>query len=467
MTRVAAGVRLIEAALPVYGVPATRPEVPAEIYRARFARFADRFHEAGFDAAVVYADREHFANLAYLTGFDPRFEEALLLLAPGRDPVLLTGPENQGAARAAAIDLDVRLYPPFGLLGQARRGTPPLAALLRAAGIDRAMRVGVAGWKYYGRDETDTPEAWIEAPSFIVDTLREVAGPTGSVANATALLMHATDGLRAVNEIEQLAGFEFAATHVSESIRRVLTGLTPGMREFDAAALLGQTGMPLSAHLMLSAGPRASLGLGSPSDRVIGRGDPFTVAYGVWGGLSCRAGFVVADEAELPEGIRDYVEKLVAPYFACVVEWYETIGIGVTGGEIDALVRKHLGGSFFNVALNPGHLIQLDEWMNTPVYPGSTERFRSGQAIQLDIIPATGSPYFTTNIEDGVALLDDHGRAAFAERYPGAWTRISARRAFMADVLGIRLKPEVLPFSNLQGCLPPLLLSPNRILARR
>ena len=32
----------------------------------------------GFDRLVVYADREHSANLSYLTGFDPRFEEAIL-----------------------------------------------------------------------------------------------------------------------------------------------------------------------------------------------------------------------------------------------------------------------------------------------------------------------------------------------------------------------------------------------------
>ena len=56
---------------------------------------------------------------------------------PGRDPMLLTGPENQGSARAAAPGLDVRLYPPFGLLGQDRSRTPPLADLLREAGIAR------------------------------------------------------------------------------------------------------------------------------------------------------------------------------------------------------------------------------------------------------------------------------------------------------------------------------------------
>ena len=37
----------------------------------------------------------------------------------------------------------------------------------------------------------------------------------------------------------------------------------------------------------------------------------------------------------------------------------------------------------------------------------------------------------------------------------------------MADVLGIRLKPEVLPFSNLAGYLPPFILSPRRVLSVR
>ena len=129
-------------------------------------------------------------------------------------------------------------------------------------------------------------------------------------------------------------------------------------------------------------------------------------------------------------------------------------------------MKRHLGDPFFGVFLNPGHLIHLDEWMNTPIYPGSTERLQSGQAIQLDIIPATGSPYFTINIEDGIALLDERGRDGFRDRYPEAWKRIEARRAFMADALGIRPKPEVLPFSNLAGYFPPFLLSPGRALVR-
>jgi hypothetical protein len=46
--------------------------------------------------------------------------------------------------------------------------------------------------------------------------------------------------------------------------------------------------------------------------------------------------------------------------------------------------------------------------------------------FQVDIIPATGTPYFTTNIEDGVALADAPLRDALASAYPDAWSRIEA-----------------------------------------
>lgn len=57
------------------------------------------------------------------------------------------------------------------------------------------------------------------------------------------------------------------------------------------------------------------------------------------GALNCRAGFLVAGEAELPDPVRDYVPKLVVPYFGAIAAWYETIGIGVTGGQLHAAIN--------------------------------------------------------------------------------------------------------------------------------
>jgi hypothetical protein len=86
-------------------------------------------------------------------------------------------------------------------------------------------------------------------------------------------------------------------------------------------------------------------------------------------------------------------------------------------------------------------------------------------AFQVDVIPATGTEYFTTNVEDGLALADESLRSEFATRYPEAWSRILARRAFMAEALGIDLHPDVLPFSNIPAWLPPFLLRPELVMA--
>lgn len=460
-----AQVRLIDASLPDFGVPRARPELSREIYAARLAALGRARRDANLDALVIYADREHCANLAWLTGFDPRFEEALLIIAPGTAPTLLAGPENLGRAKASAIEVEARLYPPFGLLGQDRTLTPALQEVLENAGLRRGQRIGILGWKYFGPYEATKPEAWFETPSYIVDTIRRIVGNDGRVANANGLLMDASSGLRAVNEIEQIAQFEFGAVAASEALKSLIRNIRPGQTEMEAAQTMRLGVLPHSCHTMLSSGA-GLVGLNSPTGRVLEAGDPVTSAVGYVGGLSSRVGWLCEDASGLPSEAADYVERLAAPYFACAAEWYETIGIGVTGGELDALVRRHLGDPFFNLVLNPGHLIHIDEWMNTPVYPGSTETLKSGQAIQCDIIPAAGPPYVGANIEDGIALLDEPGRSAMQEKFPELWQRVEARRAFMGEVLGIRLKPEVLPLSNLAAAMPPFWLAPGKIFSK-
>lgn len=442
--------------LPDFGMPVARPEVPATTYVNRVRALRERADRRGYDRLVVYADREHSANLAFLTGFDPRFEEALLVLGPDDPPAILVGNECWGTAGAAPLLVRRHLFQDFSLPSQPRDRSRPLGEILAGEGIGRDSRVGVIGWKTYA------DRSRIEAPSFIADELRELTGPAGVVENANDLMIDPADGLRVINDVDQLAVFEHAACQTSDGIRRMLGGLRPGMTEAEAVRLLNWNGMPLSCHLMLTAGPRAPFGLMSPGDRVIAAGDPLTVAFGVWGALNCRAGFVVEDAAGLPPGIGDYVDRLVGPYFEAVAEWYRALHVGQQGGVLQEIIDRRLGDPFFGIGLNPGHQLGLDEWVSSPVFPGSTVELRSGMALQVDIIPATGTPWFTTNIEDGIALADAGLRTAFAAAYPDAWTRVQRRRAFMSESLGVDLHPDVLPFSNIPAVLPPFLLRPDR-----
>ena len=447
--------RVRQLTVPDFGMPSAMPEISAETHARRLDRLRERMESRRYERLVVYADREHSANLSYLTGFDPRFEEALLVVGPDAEPAILVGNECWGTAGAAALPMRRHRFQDFSLPSQPRDRSRALAEILADEGVRAGSRVGLIGWKTYDRPERS------DLPAYLVDELRALVGRGGAIENATDLLIDPAGGLRILNEADQLAAFEWASCQTSQGVRNLLDGLTPGMTEREAVALLGWNGWPLSCHLMLTAGERARLGLLSPGDRAIQRGDPFTTAFGIWGALTCRAGFVAEDAAELPETIRDYADRLVSPYFAAIAEWYGAIRIGQTGGALFEIIERHLGDPFFGIFLNPGHQLHLDEWVNSPISAGSTIELRSGMAFQVDVIPATGTPYFTTNIEDGIALADADLRRELASRHPEAWHRIQRRRAFMADELGIELHPDVLPFSNLPAVLPPFLLRPD------
>lgn len=450
--------RLAEIQLPDFGPREAAPEIPGAIYTDRLERLRSRAERRGFDRLIVYSDREHSANLAYLTGFDPRFEEAVLVVGATDSPAILVGNECYGLAGAAPLAMRRHLFQDLSLPSQPRDRSKPLAEILGDEGIAQGERVGVIGWKTYGNPQR------MDAPAYLVDELRALVGDALLVENATDLMIEAADGLRVINEVEQLAFLEHAACRTSDGVRRVLTGLRPGMTEREAVRLLEWDGTPLSCHLMLRAGPDASLGLLSPSDRRVERGDRFTVAFGIWGALDCRAGFVVEGADELPEAIGDYAERLVAPYFAAIAAWYEAIHVGQIGGDLHDIIARHLGDPFFGIFLNAGHQIHLDEWVNSPISAGSRIELRSGMAFQVDVIPATGTDYFTTNIEDGIALADQSLRDELAAAYPAAWARIQARRRFMSEALGIDLHPDVLPFSNIPAVLPPFLLRPDMVM---
>lgn len=140
------GVELGPVDLPDYDLPAEPPSLPASTYHARLAAASAAAAEAGLDALLVYADREHFANLSYLTGYDPRFEESLLILTPDRAPVLLVG--NEGLSYAAVVppEVEVVLYQSFSLVNQDRSVSPRLEVVLRKAGLGNGVRrVGIAG----------------------------------------------------------------------------------------------------------------------------------------------------------------------------------------------------------------------------------------------------------------------------------------------------------------------------------
>lgn len=461
--------QLIEIEWPAFGQAEPPAPLSLQAFEVRLESLRQRMGEARLTHLVVYGDREHFANLAYLTGFDPRFEEALLIVRQQGTPLLIIGNECEGYLPVSPLyragKLRSELFQPFSLLNQPRNRSRLLKEIFASEAINARAKVGCVGWKYFADSEHPDGDHAIDLPAYLVDTLRELSGQA-NVVNATALLMSPRDGLRAICSPAEIAYFEYSNILASEALKRMILGLREGMTDFEVVQLAQLNGTPLSCHVTLATGDLGFLGLTSPTGQRIRRGAPLSTNLAYWGSNSCRAGWVAATAKDLPADAKDYVENFVGPYFAALAEWFGLMRPGVMGGEIANLIAQQLPVEKFGITLNPGHLIHLDEWVSSPIYPGSQDPIQSGMVIQVDVIPAS-SRYFSTRMEDGIVIADSTLRQTLAADYPDCYARCQQRRDFMQNVLGIALPDEVLPLSNIAGIVPPFLLAANRVLALR
>jgi hypothetical protein len=103
-------IELRRVTMPEIGLPVELPEIPVVEFQDRAARLRAR---AGTAWVAVYGDREHAANLAFVCGYDPRFEEGMLLLGPDERAVLLVGNEGLIHAQVTRLPVEVVLYQPF------------------------------------------------------------------------------------------------------------------------------------------------------------------------------------------------------------------------------------------------------------------------------------------------------------------------------------------------------------------
>lgn len=448
---------------PAIGLPKEpRPDIPARVFAARLARTRRRMAARGLDALVVYGDREHFATLAYLTNYDPRFEESLLVILPTGRPILFVGNEGMGYSNVARLDVERRLCQTLSLLGQTREQARPFHLMLKETGLQRCRRVGAVGWKYFTEREVEGGAKVLDLPEFMAASLRKAVPKSAAITNETAMFMDPETGLRNLHEPEQLAYFEWIGALNSATLLKGIRAVRPGISELELFAKMPSNGTPFSCSPVVLAGEglRRML-IASPTPHRIRKGEPLLMTYAYQGADVCRFGWVARGPRDLPSGVKDYVERAVFPYFDSLVAWYDALRIGATGDELHRVVADRLKPLGFKLALNIGHQIAMEEWTHSLVSAGSTQRIRSGMYWQSDFFAALPTAHFGAFAEDGVAVADARLRKTLAARYPEMWARIQARRRFMIRTLGYRLADELLPFSDFCGAVTPYMMAPT------
>ena len=455
-------VRLIRIDWPDFGMPDVPPVLTLPEMSGRLAAFRAAIAARGYDVGVVYGDREHAANLQWITGFDPRFEEAVLIVTQG-DALLLAGNEclhyTGISPLVAAGDIRTGHCASLSLPSQPRDGRR-LGDWLNEV-VPVGCRLGAIGWKWFEAGEVDDPSTALDIPAFLADPLRRIAG---RVENATDLMMHPGHGLRARVDAAEIARLEFTNQMAAHALRRMVFGFREGMTDFEAYQTAGVGGLPMGCHSTFATGSRASQGLSGPTGEVLRLGQQISFNICHWGSNICRAGWLARSADDLPLDARGYLGAFAGPYVEALSQWFSLMRPGVSGGEVWAQMGRALPFETFGVYLNPGHLIGLDEWMSSPIYEDSAEPLASGMAMQCDVIP--GHPVWgSTRMEDGYVIADANLRADLQKRYPAVAARCAARAEFMKALIGLDVPETLLPLADTCGIVAPYLFEPTQVIA--
>lgn len=413
------------------------------------------------DTLVIYADVEHGGNFEYLTGFIPRFEEALLVLHQNGVAYLVLGNENLNKAKYSRIKAYPVHAPYFSLPNQPMGNKLTFKELLVSTGIKENSKVGIIGWKYFTSKLEDNYYLF-DVPYYIVKGIKEIVKNEENVQNRTDVFIGAKYGVRTINNANEIAHYEFGSSLASDCVLKAANKIEVGMSEMGLGDILNAYGQPNNVVTIAATGERFEKANLYPTKKKVKFQDKVSLTVGYKGGLSSRTGYAVESLDELPESSKDYIYAIATPYFSAIVAWLENIHIGMKGEEMYALIENVIPKKEFNWSLCPGHLTSDEEWLSSPIYAESQEILKSGMLLQVDIIPSkTG--YGGVGAENGIVLADEKLKGEIREQYPELYKRFVNRREYIETALNIKLNRDVLPLSSTVGYYRPLFL--NRKLA--
>ncbi len=412
-----------------------------------------KMDQNGLDVLVIYGDLEHGSNFEYLVGFLPRFEEALLVLHRNGKAYLMLGNENLNKASKARLEAEAIHVPHFSLPNQPMGNTGSLKDLLALAGV-AGKRTGVVGWKNFTSTAEDNQKIF-DLPAFIIMALTELCGPE-NLTNETRLFI-GRNGVRTINNPNEIAHYEFAASLASDCMMDALRTMKPGVTEMEIGDRLVRYGQRNSIVTIAAFGPRFIKANMYPGTKQLEIGDTVSLSVGYKGGLSSRAGYAVRHAGQLPKGQEDYFEKVCAPYFTGIRAFVEQIKVGMPGGDLYQLMDQVLPKKEYNWGLCPGHLTADEEWVSSPVYEGSVEVISSGMLMQTDIIPSVPG-YGGVSAESTVCIAGQELQERIHREYPLMYARMQKRREYIHEHIGICLSEDVLPMCNTMAYMRPLML---------
>ena len=358
-----------------------RPTIGPERYAERLVRATAAATTAGLDALFIGVG----SDLRYLTGYEamPLERLTVLVLRPGREPVLVVPRLERGAASAG-------LRTPVEIVTWDETDDP----YVRAAEGVTARRVGLS----------DT------MPALHVLRLQATLGADAQLSLASEVLR----GLRMIKDPEEITLLRLAAQAADRVVGQIAAGRLVGRTEADVAREVRERliaeGHDEAQFAIVGSGPNSASPHHEATERVIRSGEPIVLdiggTLGGYGSDITRTLWVTGgDPSASPDerfrhlfavlrGAQEAATRAVRPGVACAA---------VDDAARAPIEAEGYGEAFFH---RTGHGIGLDGHEDPYLVAGNELALRPGMAFSVE--PGIYLPdVYGARIEDIVVCGED------------------------------------------------------------
>lgn len=305
--------------------------ISKEEYHTRHKRVWDKLTEKGLDFGFFFWYREMPGDGLYLTGYNPTLEKACAIIAPGKAPLLLVGPESGKWAKETGLDLEAKFTTEFSLPDEYYEGVTcaSLPEVIQNYVGHEIKKVGIM-----------TPLDVVTVK--VLDIFKYDVPGKPELIDATDIL----EDLRYDKSEAEFHCMQQADTIAAAAVRAMLAVLKPGLRELQVTAIgdyvvkaLGGEGY--GAESMATSGARNRYIIAPASNKVIEPGDIVQLSsvpsFQGYKGV-CRRTVVAGERNALQ---REFFEKMNHGYELAVAELKNVIEHDLPINRVDLAARDY------------------------------------------------------------------------------------------------------------------------------
>lgn len=336
--------------------------IPISALETRLRAVQTAIADCGHAAWLIYGDAQHFGNVAYISNFVPRTRGAAVLVPQTGAPSLLvsSGPRDIPWAKNQTWIEDVR---PYTYLPRA------IAQLLTERHLQTA-KVGFAGI-----EESLPINDWEEIHRVL---------PNIKWENVSDYLA----AMRAAKDTAEIHIMHQAASVVEKGLNAATKALQPGASERQALAAVDQvirSSGAEDARFLIASGPRASLSLRPPDDRVLQHGDVILLHIAVefqrYWAEAAKTYVLGAADTQVRELV-DLASATVTAMAAVARAEIQACAVATTG--VNTLKNEKMTRTALAYGLGHGIGIDLNEMPS--IHPNVTETLAENTTLALHIV---------------------------------------------------------------------------------